>query len=232
MNEREAMSMRILDSITNIMDFQETNDGGRLWWCFCFGDMLQYIADKTFGLDYDIDIGVLYEECDYKRLIAAFEGIGYKAKITCIHDVDEKPLNIHFKPIEDYIKDTPTLDVYFWYPVGELLYHTYDTKREGSKRPSEYVFKGVKREWLAPDRDVVEAERKVGQPGREQLLTDRGTWKFPIFDEASSLTMRLPFKIGHVLDEFYGPSWRFREYYKGQSRTRWVKKVKSCKELH
>jgi hypothetical protein len=93
------------------------------------------------------------------------------------------------------------------------------------------VFKGVPKEWMVPSRETIATERTIGKPGREQLLTAEGTWKFPVFDEASSLTMRVPFQVGHLLDEWYGPSWRFREFYRGQSRSRWVKKVKSCKDL-
>ena len=231
MNERVEKAKYVLDSITNIMDFQEFGTGQRLWWCFCFGNLLEYIADKTFSFDYDIDLGVLYDECDQDKLISAFEGHGYKSKVTCVNDVTGKALNIHFKPIGDYIKDTPTLDVFFWYEHKGILYHTYDEKKTGNKMLEEYKLKGVPKEWLCPDKETIDRERNIGVPGREQMLNDRGTWRFPIFDDASSLTFRAPYKIGHLLDEWYGPTWRFRQYYKGQSMSRWVKKIKSFKEL-
>jgi len=226
-----ALSRRLLDDITNIMDMQESIDGEKIWWSFCFGNVLEYVADKTFSLDYDIDVGVLYGQCDEDRLIGAITGHGYEAKKRCINDVTKKAFNIHFRPIEDSIKGSPTIDVYFWVQVGDILYHTYDTNKEGRKIPSEYVFKGVKKNWLIPEKKVIEKERKIGKPGREQMFTDEGTWKMPVFDPSTGLTMRIPYAIGHLLDEWYSPSWRFREFYKGQSMSRWIKKVKSCKEL-
>ena len=232
MIERNELAKRVLDSLTNIMDFQENISGEKIWWCHCFGGMLEYIADKTFSLDYDIDIGVMYGECDEDKLISSLEGHGYEAKRRCINNINKKAFNIHFIPHEDNLKGTPTIDVYFWVPIGDKLYHTYDTKKEGNKIPSEYVFKGVKRWWLRPDPSWIEMEKHRGKPGREQLLTDEGTWKFPVFDSASGLTIRLPYAIGHLLDEWYTPSWRFREYYRGQSKTRWVKKTDTCKNLN
>lgn len=231
MSEREDLAKRVLDSVTSIMDFQEGADGGRLWWCHCFGGVLEYVADKTFTMDYDIDLGVLYSECNTERLISAFEGHGYKTDVKLINDVSKQPLNIHFKPKEDFLSGTPTIDVFLWYEHKGFLYHTYDVKKQGSKVPSEYVLKGVPKEWLAPDQETIDKERNIGHPERAQLLTDRGTWKFPVFEAAGSLSMRLPFMVGHLLDEWYSPSWRFREYYKGQSMSRWVKKIKSFKEL-
>ena len=231
MSDENRDAKRIMDMLTNVMDFQEYADGTRIWWAFMFGNCLEYIADKTFGLNYDIDIGVLYNQCDHEKLTRAFNGIGYRPKITCIHDLDNKPLNMHFEPVEDYIKDTPTIDVYFWYEYKEILYHTYDVNKSGLKRPEEYLLKGVPKEWLIPYSLDIEKERSIGHPERSQMLTAQGTWKFPVFDDACGLTIRLPFKIGTLLDTWYSPSWRFREYYKGQSLSRWQKKIKSFKEL-
>lgn len=230
MNEREELAKQILDNITNTLDFVEDNRGNKIWWCHCFGGVLEYIADKTFSLDYDIDIGVIYGECDEDKLISAIQGQGYQAKVMCSNDVTGKAFNIHFKPIEDNLKDTPTIDVYFWYLHKDKYYHTYDMHKEGQKVPGEYTFKGVKKHWLTPTQEVIELERSIGKAGKEQLLTDQGTWKFSVFGDHSGYTMRLPFCVGHLLDEWYGPSWRFREYYRGQSRSRWIEKMKSCKE--
>lgn len=232
MNEQTERAQRLLDDITTLMDMQETGTGEKLWWCFCFGNMLEYIADKTFGFDYDIDLGVLYEQGCEEKIVNTFVGHGYDAHKVCVNDINGRAFNIHFKPREDNLKGTPTIDVYFWVPVGDKLYHTYDVNKEGKPIPSQYIFKGVKREWLVPPKGVVEKERTIGKPGREQLLTDVGTWKFPIFAPETGLTIRLPYAIGHLLDVWYGPSWRFREYYRGQSRTKWKIKVTSCKELY
>jgi len=231
MKNKNEMAMRLLDDITNIMDMQENEVGEKLWWCFCFGNMLEYAADKTFSLDYDIDIGVLYGQCDENKLISAITGHGYKVEKPIFNDVTKKMLNVHFKPVEDQLKGTPTIDVYFWLPVGDMLYHTYDYYKEGKKIPSEYVFKGVKRHWLIPDKKTIDLERGRGKPGRDQMLTDQGTWKFPIGEPGSSLTFRMPYAVGHLLDELYTKTWRFREYYREQSTSRWVQKVKSCADL-
>jgi hypothetical protein len=231
MNNQIESAKKILDDLTTLFDFLETSDGKSIWWCHCFGGVLEFIADKTFSLDYDIDIGVMYGECDESKLIYALEGHGYKAEKKCINDVNKKSFNIHFTPREETLKGTPTVDVYFWVPIGDKYYHTYDTKKEGNKIPSEYVFKGVKKWWLRPSPEVIKMEKNRGKPGREQLFTDQGTWKFPVFDSSGGLTMRLPYAIGHLLDTWYSPTWRFREYYKGQSMSPWIKKVKSCREL-
>lgn len=230
-DQKEELAKMVLDNVTNIMDMMEDNMGNKVWWAHCFGGMLEYICDKTFSLDYDIDIGVIYGACDENKLINSFVGHGYSAKKMCVNDINGKCFNVHFKPGEDFLKGTPTIDVYFWVPIRELLYHTYDTKKSGQNIPSEYVFKGVKREWLLPSQEVINKESKIGKPGRELMLTELGTWKMPVFGSESGLTMRLPFAIGHLLDTWYSPSWRFREFYKGQSMSRWIKKVKSCKDL-
>lgn len=232
MEEREELAKRILDSVTNEMDFQEDNLGNKIWWAFCFGSALEFIADKTFKLDYDIDIGVLYGQCNEDKLTYALEGAGYKAKKTIVNDITGKALNMHFDPVEDYIKDTPTIDVYFWYEHSGILYHTYDIKKQGKQIPSEYVLKGVPKDYLIPDPEEIEKEKGIGNPERKQMITDEGTWKMPVFGGAgSSLTMRIPFRIGSLLDIWYSPSWAFREYYKGQSMTPYIKKIKSFKEL-
>lgn len=231
MKEREELARMTLDTVTNIMDFQEDDLGNKIWWAHCFGGMLEYLVDKTFSIDYDIDIGVLYGQCDEGKLISAFEGHGYKTKKKCINDVSGKLFNVHFIPGEDQLKGSPTIDVYFWVLIDDKYYHTYDTKREGEKVPSEYVFKGVKRRWLVPSAETIEAEKKIGKPGREQFLTNEGTWNFPVFNSASGLAIRLPYAVGHLLDTWYSPTWAFREFYRGQSMSPWVKKVKSCKDL-
>jgi hypothetical protein len=231
MDHKNEAARFALDTITNIMDFQEDDLGNKIWWAFCFGNMLEYIADKTFSLDYDIDVGVIYGQCDEEKLISAFTGYGYKAEKKCINDRSKKAFNIHFIPGEDCLKGLPTIDVYFWVLIGDKYYHTYDTKKEGSVIPSEYVFKGVKKQWLIPDKNILDVEKKIGKPGREQLLTDVGTWRFPVFDGMSGLTIRIPYAVGHLLDTWYSKTWRFREHYRGQSMSPWVIKVRSCKEL-
>lgn len=229
--ENEIKARQVLDTVTTLMDLQEDDAGDKIWWAHCFGGVLEFITDKTFSLDHDIDIGVIYGECGDRKLINAFEGYGYRADIKIVNDINNRPLNIHFIPKEDGIKGLPTIDVYFWVHVDDKYYHTYDIKKEGNRVPSEYIFKGVKEEWFTPHKNVVAAERSVGKPGRERMLTAQGTWNFPAFGEGSGLTMRVPYAIGHLLDTWYGKTWAFREYYRGQSMSPWVKRVKSCKDL-
>jgi len=230
-DKRVEMAKLTLDTVTSLMDFLEDNKGNKIWWAHCFGGMLEYIADRTFSIDYDVDIGVLYGHCEPQKIINAFEGYGYKTKIMIVNDINKKPLNIHFEPKEERFLGTPTIDVFFWVPIGDKYYHTYDTMKEGKKVPSRYVFKGVKKWWFTPSKSIIYNEKKIGKPGREQFLTDQGTWKFPVFGSDNGLTMRVPYAIGHLLDEWYGKTWIFREYYRGQSMSRWIKKVKSCAEL-
>lgn len=224
----EQQAKLTLNRINTVMNFQEGELGEKVRWFFCFGTMLEYLADRTFKLNYDIDIGVFYGETDPDRLIKGFEGFGYKVKDMMLHDVDKKPLNIHFKPV-NADEASPHIDVFFWLPHKKLYLHTYDVNREGREIPKKYIFKGVKKEWIAPSSTDVELYRNSGIETK-QVLDQYGIWHYDIFGDHSEFKMTIPFKYGTLLDEWY-PGWRFREHYKGQSKSQWIIEVKSCREL-
>lgn len=223
------LNKSVLNAINSMMDFQETSDGKRLKWFYCFGTLLEWIADSTFGLDYDIDIGCLYDECDSKRLAGSLSGNGYELESVFLHDVDKKPLNMHFKPTRDNIRNTPTVDIYFWIRKGNILYHTYDINKEGREIPREYTLKGVPYEYINPSQDDIDSKRNAIIDGNLRL-NEHGVWMHDVFGSYSGYRFYSPFRYGSLLDEWY-PDWRFRQYYKGQSKTRFEKKIKSFKEF-
>ena len=174
-------------------------------WFVCFGTLLGLVRDN--GLikgDKDIDIGMFYEDLigpkgdTYLRLIKGFEKIGYKLGGIITTDVMPfVPLNMYFNH-----KDLPTIDVFAWVKDGDIRYHTYDTKQERKKIPSEYVLKGVKDVWL---KDI------------ERI-------RFPFM----KIDVNIPRKYGTLLDEWY-PNWKIPA--KGVSKTRWEKKTKTLKKI-
>jgi len=225
---KEQQSKLILNKITTVMSFQENVFGKRTRWFFCFGTMLEYVADRTFKLNYDIDIGVFYGECDADKLIKGFKSFGYEVKDMVLHDVDKKPLNIHFRPTGE-LEGTPHIDVYFWIKSKKYYYHTYDVNREGKKILKKYVFKGIPAEWIEPDKKDIERYRKSGiETG--QVLNEQGIWNYDIYGDHNEYKFTIPYKYGTLLDEWY-PGWRFRQHYKGQSMSRKTIELKSCREL-
>lgn len=225
----EAVQKSVLTSISNMMMFQEDSNGNLLPWFFCFGTLLEFVVDRTFGLNFDIDVGILYDSCNSSKIVSAMEGFGYSFDSCVLHDVDRRPLNIHFKPVAEAIKGTPELDIYFWIRKGNMLYHTYDVNRERSEILSKYVFKGIKADWVCPDADIVKAMLRSTW-GRERIFTETGIWQYDIFGDHSGFKFPCPFKYGTMLDEWY-KGWLERKYHKGQSMSTWTKTVKSCRDL-
>ena len=223
------MAKRVLQTINTVMNFQEGYNGRKLRWFYCFGTMEEYLCDLTFGLNFDVDIGVMFEDCDTTALIKAFDGYGYEVEKVFLCDIDRRPLNIHFKPVTEALAGTPTIDLYAWYPSGNLLYHTYDIRREGREIPRKYIFKGVKREWLVPPAGEVKRIRGSG-PEMSRTLDEDGVWHYDVFGSASGYQLQLPFAYGSLLD-CWDPGWRFRDFRRGRSKTRWLREVKSCREL-
>lgn len=226
------VKLRLFSTINTMMTFQEDLKGEQLRWFFCFGTLLEYIADREFNLDYDIDIGVLYEECNTEKLAESVQSYGYKVTKTVLHDVTKKPLNIHLEPV-GALAGTPTLDIYCWLRSGNMLYHTYDIDKKNQEIPDTYTFKGVKAEWICPPEETIKKERTPGHgrtPEIEHILDKKGTWHYDIWGDHSGYTFACPFYYGTLLDTWY-PGWRFRKLYNGQSKSPWIKKVKSCKNL-
>lgn len=228
-HEREKS---VLVNLTNTFNFVHAEDGAPGRWFFCFGTLKEYACQRTFSFDYDIDIGLLYEEAHPDEVRRMVEGSGYRMTKVLLHDQHKKPLNMHFKPVHPKLEGTPTIDVYFWYPAGAYLFHTYDVLKEGRDVPSRYVFKGVPREWIvAPAADVKRRRTQTSTNiEADRLLDTTGCWHFPIFDMMGDAYFKAPYAVGALLDEWY-PAWVIRDAYKGQSQSRWTYNVRSCKEL-
>ncbi len=229
------MEKLVLNRINNAMSWQESLKGGKLRWFYSFGTLQEFVADRTFSLDFDIDLSVVFGECNHEKLIASFEGSGYKVDSVLLSDKTKTPLNMHFKPTDSELKGTPTIDVYFWVKKGNIWYHTYDVKREGRKIPSKYIFKGVEelpyaKMWMFAPPKEVEAIIKDNPEGRE-IITPTGVWSMDIFGNHSGNKFYLPYMYGHCLTTWYG-HFINRKFKKGQaSRSPFIKEVKSCKDL-
>jgi len=222
------LSRKVLDRINAIMQPVADLQGNPLRWFFCFGTLEEYIADMTFELNFDIDIGLFYGDTDVGAFTRVWEGMGYKLTKRVINDVTKEPFNLHFEPVMEDTKKTPTVDVYFWYEHKGIMYHTYDVKKEGRDIPSSYTFKGIPKEFIVPPQSQIDEIRKSG-PEMSQMLDKNGIWHYDVFGDHSGYKFRCPFAYGTLLDE-WDPGWRFRDYRRGQSKSRWIVKMKSCCE--
>jgi len=202
--------------VINAMSFIYSEDGRPIRWFFCFGTLLEYICDLDFSCNYDIDIGVLYEEVDGNRIKDAF--------FNCDFMIDHQTLSRKGKPLNvSFVHKTtemPAVDVYFWYPSGKFLWHTYDTDRSRNERPEKYVFKGIKKDCIIrPQREIDEI--RSSKPEMDRILDERGTWWYDLWDDHGDVRFPCPYYYGTLLDVWY-PCWRHRKYNKDQSKSKLV----------
>lgn len=230
----------ILGRVNDIMSFQSDGIGDRLRWFYCFGTLQEYIADFDinqctggFGIDYDIDVGVVYGECQANNLIKSFEDSGFKCVKKFLNDITKEPLNLHF--VSTDIKEAPSVDVYFWVKKKNIWYHTYDRGKEGKKIPSKYTFKGIEfneaigHGFFAPKKTIERIHTK--NPLGRQFLSDRGVWMMDVFERDSSYKFYAPYSYGYCLDTWYD-NWKYRKFNNlGESKTPIIKTVRSCREL-
>jgi predicted nucleotidyltransferase len=213
------------------MSWQGTIAGKPLRWFYCFGTLQEFVAEGTFGLDYDIDIGIVSNDIDAEKLKQSFVGYGFACSKVLLNDVTKKPINMHFVSAD---KEIPSIDVYFWVKKDNIWYHTYDVNMENKKIPSKYVFKGIKfdtatKQGFYADEKYVENLYQKNPLGRSQMNTV-GIWTLDIFQRDSIYKFYAPFSYGHCLDSWYD-NWKFRKFNRGQSRSEFIKTVKSCKDL-
>lgn len=228
----EELRRRVVIRIQSIMDMLNSESGGRLRWFYAFGTFLEFMASRTFSLNYDIDIAVFYEEPVEGQLRGGFATYGYRLDGAIRNDVTGKPFNLHFKPDHETLAGTPTVDIFFLYPYGSRRIYTYDVEREGKEIPSNYLFKVCPRRWLEPtDGDIQFALRGCSPEQRRILNEKTGIWRYHLYEPDSQYEFPVPFNYGSILDLMY-PGWWYRQNYKGQSKSLEVIKVKSCKELH
>jgi len=229
----DAKTRYVFSSISGIFNSMAGLGDAPLHWFFCFGTLKEYMCDRTFSLDYDIDIGVLYDQYSDLDMIRVMAACGWNLQEKLVHDRDGKALNMHFKAEKnDRFGEFPSVDVYAWYGHGNILYHTYDVNREKAEIPKKYVFKGVKKEWIIPDPREVAVKRTPTAFCVEanRFLTPWGTWNQPIFEDMGDVSFTSPYSYGALLDEWYY-DWITRHRDKSQSGSRWVREVKRCKDL-
>lgn len=229
---RDKLADFVLGRITGIMDSQTNELGRPVPWFFCFGTLQEFVVKRTFSLDHDIDVGVLYNRCDPNILTASFEGLGYKCSQRLLHDIDRAPLNLHFKPVEETLIGSPTVDVYFWYEHRGMLYHTYDVDHEGKEVPSMYKFKGVEKGWIVPtERQIKKARTPTAATIRndiQRILDENGVYHYYL-DQDGYSRFACPYKYGSLLDEWNPAGWLHMGSTE-QSQTRWSVTMKSCKD--
>lgn len=233
MGDDIEMSKRVLSRVCNAFNCLE-NGTEKISWFFTFGTMLEYVADRTFGLKFDIDIGVFLDECDPQRLIQAMDSFGYKFSRQFLNDQTGQPLNMHFKPDNGQIKGTPEIDVYMFFKHGKHLLYTYDINDERREIPRNgYTFKKIAHDLICPVKaDVERYKEKVRR--EPNIVSDRGIWKYWIYENHGSYTVRIPWAYGTLCDQWY-PGWAFRSLVRGKKSQSespdGLLKVKSCKEL-
>jgi len=215
---------KINDIITRAMESVENNNGQRIQWFYAFGTLLNYVRKRTLAVDQDIDIGVIYGETEAHKIIKGITNAGFQQGNKIVNDITKEPLNVHFTHPE-----TPSIDLFFFVEKNNILYHTYDLKKEMREIPAEYHFKGVEKQLIMPSKETIEKSRK-GHPEGDQILTNKGVWKYDIYGNHSGNVFHCPFAYGTLLDIWY-PGWIVEEKHYGQSRTDNVKTVKSCKDL-
>jgi len=190
----------------------------------CFGALLGIIRDDGVLTGdngnpvstEDLDIGVMFEDVDERRLVSSFRKFGYDLYKVFRSDIDNKPLHMAFVK-----KGDPTIDIFSWVLHGGFRYHTYDINREGCEIPKNgYVFKGVPHNWLISCTDW--QLRTLPQMKGER----------PIDMKVSGIKskVKIPVQYGHCLDEWY-PNW-MRKRSGVQSVSKWTRTVKSCGEVY
>ncbi len=232
----------VLNRINDTMMWQTGKDGARLRWFYCFGTLQEYVADYDvdncvggFSLDYDIDIGVIYGDCTGDQIIKAFESNGYKCSKKFLHNKTKEALNLHFVPVEEYVKKSPSIDVYFWIKSGNIWYHTYDRNHEGKEIPSRYTFKGIEfnkavGQGFFASQKTVERIHSKNPEGRARISTG-GVWTLDVFERDSESKFYAPYSYGVCLDSWYD-NWKFRKFNNlGESRSAIMREVKSCSKL-
>ena len=242
MDKKIEAAKYVFNRINDAMVWQTCVNGKPLRWFYCFGTLQEYMADYNistciggFSLYYDIDIGIIYGDCPGEQIIKAFEDNGYKCSKKFLHDKTKEALNLHFAPVDEYLKEGPSVDVYFWIKKGNVWYHTYDRNHEGKKIPSKYTFKGFEfnkamgQGFFAPPKDVERIHTK--NPEGRMIMTNEGLWKLDVFERDSTYKFYAPYSYGVCLDAWYD-NWKFRRFNTlGESKAPIIKTVKSCKDL-
>jgi hypothetical protein len=222
----------VFERICGAFDSITDESGANVPWWFCFGTMLEYIADKTFKLNFDIDIGIFYPAQEDK-IIKAMSDQGYAFKSKVVHDADKKALNIHFRPYDASLDGAPEIDVFCWYGVASgLLGHTYDTNGEGHAVLSKYLFKCVPDYVLRPGAGDITRVRRMNKndPDFDYTLDKHGVFHYDIWEKNGPWKFRVPLFYGTLLDIWY-PGWAFRDVRRGQSKSSDMFEGTSCNKL-
>ena len=195
-------------------------------WFVCFGTLLSLLREHVLDFSSDVDIGVIGPcQSAIDILSRAYQ------PMYCIRNDKTGEVLQHSFRCSGTNNITYTLDVYFWVKVGNMYYHTYDVSQERPKNgiPRQYEFKGVPASHFDPTPEELKAYMK--NPKMQGAMNKNGTWRSLLEGfEGDGISVCTPFGYGACLDTWY-PDWSMRRPQWGVSDTKWIKRVKSCKDL-
>lgn len=203
---KEEQLDRCLGSIVMCLNICQTESGGTPEWFVSFGTLLGIVRDRGKLLG-DIDISMLYEENVSQSLVDALCQFNFSVTKKIIHPDTGQMLYVSLEPLDKVLYGDNHLDIFFWYKVGDLYYHTYDYDMTNPQNgiPETYVFKGV-----------------------EARILRGATWH-ETWPEMKHI-VRLPHYYGSLLDYWY-PGFFRKDSMFGQSRTKQFVQVKTPKDL-
>jgi len=194
-------------------------------WFLCFGSLLKVARRQPIGTDQDIDIGVIG---DPDKVTSMLDGTFIRSH-QIINDITGKPLKIVYADSRTGI----SVDLFFWVKVGSIYYHCIDEDNTFNKdgHPKIYTFKGIPAYYLEPDPKVVES--RIKDPKYKDSIKPNGTWEFYLnyMLPGEAVYMRVPYAVGHCLDDWYGEDWIIEKKNYGMSASKHIKQMKSCKGL-
>lgn len=176
--------------------------GMRIPWFLCFGTILHFIRDKDLTKDHDVDVGILYEHMEEKKILTALRKFSFDIKLIIRNDTNGKPLYIR----ASRAGGCPVC-IFTWIRRGKVRYHTFDTNHEGRERPKRYKFLGVPA-YTISGKDAIR-NIDFGAP----YISD----------------IPMPIRYGQLLDIWY-PNWLVEQ--KGVTSTsKWIQEVTSVNQL-
>ncbi len=199
-------------------------------WSLAFGTLLKLVRDKTLDLEDDVDVVVW--DTDPKVVISSCSTT-WMPREKVVRDDNGETLK------QIFMCELPSgkrlsIDVYFLVRSGSYLWHCFDEFKENPKGGalSKYVFRGFPAEIFDVSPKTVEAINK--DPAYEWAMRKNGTWNRLIPGlESEGVALSSMYGYGHFLDIAY-PNWALRQDKTkfSNSRTEWIKVVKSCKHLN
>jgi len=198
-NESLRKDFSTIASSLNIFTQDEIT---RQKWFVSFGSLLYLIRDFKHGVPFETDMDIsITGRHRYERTRKNLENGGWNRIREIRNDFTDDILYAEYESPNGL-----SLDLFFWFQVGDLLWHTYDylMEKPSDGRPSKYHFKGTPK-WMF----------------------EGGIKDFNWLDGEPKL--KVPIKYGTLLDYWY-PDWFIPNPDFGVSLGI-IKEVDSCADL-